>query len=525
MANPVDLREVKVTSTLLGDTLEPSRVTCIASCGEPARVEMDINVVSSDKMAAKTDDELSEILDINKQYQLDAFSDNAARASVSIIDNILGDSSNSLTFDGFISAPGFQVSSGSFGAQISIIQEDIQMENFNPSVYAADPASYGQSHADTVAADFFNSLMGTGRAKSVSEHLLMLLSASHGNPKMTFNIPVAIEAFDGAGPTGNRKKQMLAIHQANGNSIDYIKGFLGRSINTLLQVDSDPNNTVEDLALLSADAGTDIGNFDTYRHWLHNAYVGSKNYLNFILSTVCPSFLFEYVCNMDGYSYMQHPKTNHKEFTEASIQPLSIKFNLASRYQKAIGQVASFGTGTGKHGDGPGSPLHMGAYPNPPAPETGKFISTSMPGWFNHTTYKKPFDYIANTGGHRDPVGVAEADVQMVKEAKDVKPLQDNKGNFYEVWAQKQYYLWALKNTSAAFTVPLDVSWAGRSKPLGERYSILIQNPDGENLSMIRGYLNRVVHNIQTNAANSNGTAQTQLEFTHIKTPDFELPG
>ena len=141
MANPVDLREVKVTSTLLGDTLEPSRVTCIASCGEPARVEMDINVVSSDKMAAKTDDELSEILDINKQYQLDAFSDNAARASVSIIDNILGDSSNSLTFDGFISAPGFQVSSGSFGAQISIIQEDIQMENFNPSVYAADPAS------------------------------------------------------------------------------------------------------------------------------------------------------------------------------------------------------------------------------------------------------------------------------------------------------------------------------------------------------------------------------------------------
>ena len=98
-------------------------------------------------------------------------------------------------------------------------------------------------------------------------------------------------------------------------------------------------------------------------------------------------------------------------------------------------------------------------------------------------------------------------------------------GNFYEVWAQKQYYLWALKNTSAVFTIPLNVDWATKYRPLGERYNIEIENPDGKGVAIIRGYLSRVSHDIATNAQQASGLAQTTLEFSHIKTPGFELPG
>ena len=103
--------------------------------------------------------------------------------------------------------------------------------------------------------------------------------------------------------------------------------------------------------------------------------------------------------------------------------------------------------------------------------------------------------------------------------------LKEGGSNFYKVWSQKQYYLWALKNTSATFEIPLNVEWGTISKPLGRRYTVAVASTQGGATTMVRGYLNRVIHSVYTNASGNTGLAKTTLEFTHIKTPEFELPG
>jgi len=527
MPKEIDLRAIKVESDLLGDTLQPSRITLVAQCGEPARVELDVNVVTNEKIQSQGEEDLAAVLMLNKTYQEKAFSEEASKARISLIDNTLGDDSNTLEFNGFISAPGFQIAPGSFGAQVSAIHEDVRMESFNPSVYAIAPAQFGTSFKSTVDAEFTKRLQGAGRTKSVAEHIKYLLESSVSSDKLvSLNNAAAIQAYSGKGAANNAKKHYLNIHQANKKEVDYITEFLNRSPNTVIQVDQNEGNTVDNVPLFTELQADDIAVLMQYKNWMQNSYTGSKNFLNYILSTVCPNFLFEYVCNMDGHSYIQHPQVNGLETEEAEIEALSINFSLAARYQKSIGQVVTFGPGNASWGDGAlNQGLHMGAYPNPPAPDTGKFISTNMPPWFHHTTHFQDFNYIAVTDGHRDPDGVADADLQKLQDITDVSGLKDAGSNFYKVWSQKQYYLWALKNTAATFEIPLNVEWGTLNKPLGARYTVAVTSTDGGATKMVRGYLNRVVHHVQTNASGATGLAKTSLEFTHIKTPGFELPG
>ena len=279
---------------------------------------------------------------------------------------------------------------------------------------------------------------------------------------------------------------------------------------------------------MAQEGASDIANRDIYCQWMSGQYSQSKNFYSYLLSTICPSFLLEYVCNLDGESYLEHPQVNSIQETSMQVLTSGLSYSLASKYQKSLGQVVTSSQGVPIWGDG--STKAMGAriagYPNPAAPEEGRYVTTQAPGWFKGTSYNKDQNFLAEIEGHRSPGQIADEDLEVLRDKVESRPSHEQLGySFLEAWSHKQYNLWALKNTTATFEIPLDVTWGTKEKPIGRRYQMMIQNPAGPVPVMMRGYLNRVMHTVDVNGDSSTGSAQTVLDFTHIKTPDFVLPG
>ena len=133
--------------------------------------------------------------------------------------------------------------------------------------------------------------------------------------------------------------------------------------------------------------------------------------------------------------------------------------------------------------------------------------------------YNKKAKAKANEG--RKPEEAAEA---SMKAKDDARNAEEYKGyDFLSLWAEKQYRLWALKNTNATVELPLNLEW-GKSdaNPIGQRYKVTAKGGDGNNPILFSGYLNRVTHS--TAIGQNEGSAVTILDFTHIKTDNFDLP-
>ena len=535
MSEKIELREVSVESDLFKNQLQPSRVNMIAQVGEPARVEMEVNLVTNEKLATKSDEDLQELLDLNKDYQTQAFQvDTASEATINVSDNILGDGGNNLSFRGFISAPGFQIAPGTFNAKVSAVHEDVRMENFNASIYASDGVAFGSTRANRSGSgmrlldeNFSEYIENGGATDSIADQIIGLLDASVDAQNMSPNDFARVQAF--MTDKGHHTAQLrLAqqIHEKNQGRTDFIKSFLARSKDTINL--SDPSSGLDLIQPLTANRSEDIAERSIYTHWMSNSYGQSKNFYSYLLSTICPAFLLEYVCNFyEGGSYIEHPQVNSEIEKEVEIMAKSINYSLASRYQKALGQVVTSSRGVPIWGDGnaKGSGARMAGWPNPASPEEGRYIQTEGPPWFKGTQYHKDQNYIAEIEGPRNPEAAADEAFEDFQDVVDREAAEKPGFDFLEAWSKKQYNLWALKNTNANFEVPLNVAWGGQDFPIGRRYSLKVKNPTGAAPIVMRGYLNRVIHTMDVNADSSTGTAQTTLDFTHIKTPGFVLPG
>jgi len=538
--NPIELRnvsiEVDAPSIYNWELYEISSFSLEASCGEPARATINANKAIADVTSLRGEEEMSDLMDLSADFQKAVFESVklGSDCTIKVNDNTRGDG-NLIEFKGTVSSPSLSVSAGNLSASFSVLHEDTQMEAFNPSIYQTDQHSMGGGHDGTDVLSRFSSLFdgapGAAKSHQVSDHIQMLLDATVHDGGTTEIILYPA----GKDPANAEHRTTLVrnAHEINRVFVTKVEEFLKRSkTGTGLHV-PDIGDRIKEFTLLDGgEAGGAKVDLPTYRKWMLASYLGSKNFFNFLVSTVCPAFLFEYVCNLDSQSYMQHVHYNHLPKDEIGIKPASISLNLGSTYQRPLGQVVVFGPSADVMGDGTSDALmDIGAWPNPIDPPGGKIINLQAPGWYAPQGNMPEQIFIEPVKRPAGAQGGRQIQPNALQKARTVAKLQGANQkdviSFLQIWARKNYGLFALQNTSASFTLPLDVSWGQvKGKPIGERYTITIE-PVGKGypVAVFEGHLQRVKHDVILQGAANQGSATTTLEFQYIKMPGFELPG
>ena len=479
---------------------------------------------------------MSRLMDLSTDFQKAVFDSVklGSDCTITVDDNTIGNGNN-LVFKGTVSSPNLAVSAGNLSASFSVLHEDTQMEAFNPSIYQTDQHSMGGGHDGSDVLDTFASLFDghgkVGKSHQVSDHIQMLLNATVHDNKITELI--LYPAGKDPANASHRTAVVRNAHEINRVFVTKVEDFLNRSkTGTGLHI-PDIGDRLQEFALLSGgEAGGAKVDLPTYRKWMLSSYLGSKNFFNFLVSTICPAFLFEYVCNLDAKSYMQHVHYNHEPKATIGIKPASISLNLGSTYQRPLGQVVVYGPGADVFGNGTTDALmDIGAWPNPIDPPGGKIINLQAPGWYAPQGNMPEQIFIEPVKRPAGAQGGRQIQPNALQKARTVAKLQGANQkdviSFLQIWARKNYGLFALQNTSASFTLPLDVSWGHTDgKPIGERYEITIEPVGaGYPVEVFEGHLQRVKHDVILQGAANQGSATTTLEFQYIKMPGFELPG
>lgn len=544
-AIPITLKEVEVTdATGPLANLAYSRVNITVQCGEPARVELSLagpGQENSDVDVITSGAQLSNMISRNTTFQEDMFKGKMTPETITIQETTLTGplaTNTSATFEGYIASPGFSIAPGQFASTVSLVHEDVVMESLDPSVYLRHPSRMGTSEDATemqLALNYKTSggFLSSVKMQNLNKHIELLLDVSvNGDWNWKFDDTPRKDTKNER-PDIERSNEVSASIHAHNQEIynnthakrKVIKEFLRRSTDTELQSDSgDLTDSIK--VFQNSNKGRDLANDAAYADWICTQYASSRNFYNFIMGVICPSFLLEYTCQIDGDSKIGHPQTDAKQEREVSIEMTSFSFNLGSRYQRALGMVVCNGVGRHKVGakENGNTDVDIGSFPKAgPDPADGKIMHSETPPWFHPNATLHPREKqrselhnepIPPDG--RNPEAKGQDDFQTTKQTVDV-----NQGNssyeFLQLWAEKQYRLWALKNATATVQIPLNFDWGlSTMYPIGKRYKIKAKalGREGE-ITLFSGYLNRVNHNA---AVGSNkGTAITTLDFTHIK--------
>lgn len=540
-AIPITLKEVEIkNATGPLANLAYSRVNVTVQCGEPARIELSLagpGQKNSNVDIITSGAQLSNMISRNTKFQEDMFLGNMVPYKITLQENTLTGplaTNTSATFKGYIASPGFSIAPGQFASTVSLVHEDVVMESLDPSVYLRHPSRMGTSESAIEMQLALNykttgGFLSSVKLQNLNKHIQLLLDVSvNGNWNWKFDDNARKDTTNEKADIERSNEVSASIHAHNQNiynNIEVIKNFLERSTDTELQSNSG-DLTAAVKVFQNSNKGRDLANDAAYADWICTQYASSRNFYNFIMGVICPSFLLEYTCQIDGESKIGHPQTDSKEETEVSVEMTSFSFNLGSRYQRALGMVVCNGVGRHKVGayEKSNTDVDIGAFPKAgPEPGDGKIMHSETPPWFHPNATIHPRDKQRSElhnepipADGRNPEAKGEDDFQTTKETVDV-----NQGNssyeFLQLWAEKQYRLWALKNATATIQIPLNFDWGLSTKyPIGKRYKINAKALGREeDITLFSGYLNRVNHNA---AVGSNkGTAITTLDFTHIK--------
>tara|TARA_B100002019_G_scaffold293300_1_gene319956 strand:- start:6059 stop:7717 length:1659 start_codon:yes stop_codon:yes gene_type:complete len=543
MSEEVELKEVFVEGsfkdkfTALGVV---SKVTMTAQCGEPSRVDLhlsgpnnknqDVNVISSGA-------QLQAMLDANKKFQEESWSGTHGETeTVELIVQKDGKTESKAVFTGVIASPGFSISSGQFASVCSLVHEDVQMESLDPSIYLRQSITMGTAEEPNkrlLNSAFMFDFRDGVRKQPLNKHIELLLQCSVENPNMNWKLGDPDKQKDNVKKNFEDADDICQeIHRNNKAQLKAgpIRGFLSRSTDTELQDDSGDLSMSVDL-MGGPSTYECVCNPESYTEWICSAYGSSRNFYNFIMQTICPNYLLEYTCQIDGDSKVGHPQTDTKTPKAETVEIQSFSFNLGSRYQRSLGMVVCNGVSKGVTGmhENTNPEADMGAYPETVDPENGKIIHTERPPWFE-TIMRAPLpetkeevkdNKVIPEGRNPEQRGQKDSKKAVDDHDKNFQGKGQNPTDFLKLWAEKQYRLWGLKNTTATVTLPLSLEWGTveNNKPIGKRYLIKAKpGPDGKGGSLFEGYLNRVVHNAAV--GRDMGNASTILDFTHIKCVD-----
>ena len=347
----------------------------------------------------------------------------------------------------------------------------------------------------------------------VSDHIGYLLDETHDNEDLQNTLRSIDKMSDDV------KKIRATIFEQNGDSLKVVREFLSNSKNTKMQADTSTGNPLEDsLMFEKSKAVCDIG---AYYSFLSRRFLSSGNFLSYIQQAICPSFLFNFICNFDGRAKMEHGKWDHTSEKSVSLKIKEVHYNLAPKYQRALGQVVCQSTGPDNFAAGGVPDELLGAYPNPVSPLDGKISMVSAPDWFKAIPNHHEQHYIYSPEGNRDIDANADGIVSKQEFADAASVGYELAPSFLTIYSQKGYLATALQAATCVVKVPLDVSWGSEKRnSLGDRYSVK-SSESGDVL--FRGLLNRVTHQLDVSGGKE-GIAETTLQFTHIKMPGFELP-
>lgn len=515
MSEPIELREVSIESSALGDDFKPSGLLLQAAVGElpTARVRVHTGV-EGENVGSKVMPDFSQMVGTNTKWQKNAFSNTDQKASISTTDNILGGGST-IEMNGIISSPEFGIMPGAVNTGMTLLHEDIKLQNFNTSIYTATaPMGWGQIRGlenNPIAGNLLGVEYNPDVA--VAEHIGYVLDETHDNEDRQNTLRSIDKKLDDV------RKIRLAIFDQNGEALKTVREFLDNSPNTKMQADtSDGDPLGNSLMFEKSKAVCDAG---AYYSFLGRRFLSSGNFLTYIQQAICPSFLFDFICNFDGRARMEHGKWNHTSEKSVSLKIKEIHYNLAPKYQRTLGQVVCQSNAPDNFAAGGIPDELLGAYPNPADPSDGKISMVAAPDWFKATHHHHEQNYIYSPEGNRDIDENADGVVDKQEFANATSIGYELAPSFLSIYAKKGYYATALQSAVCLVKTPLDVSWGSESgNSLGERYAVR-SSENGQVL--FRGLLNRVTHQLDVSGGRE-GIAETSLQFTHVKMADFELP-
>jgi hypothetical protein len=515
----LNLRKVSVESeALMG--YDPSSIHLSTKCGSLpfARIMLHAGAKEGESGVRAMPD-YQEIIGHCKEYQERVFSDTNANVTIKVEDNVLEKTlksgvGNSIEFKGLLTSPEFEVNAGQMNFSAGVVHEDVLLQSFSPAPYSYS-GDFGKGQKTTGAiGKLIDKVLAEKVQNNLAKNLATIVEEIFTNKD--WRPDDLRDSIDAKG------KFVQRLHLSNADSIDACLNFLNRSTNTGLTVDTDPNSTTIDESVLNA-SGKWLLDPNTFLEWCITNFLASSNFHEFIVNRVCSEFMLEFVCQLDSEgAYMEHFKHNHLSYKEVDLELQAISFNLASGYQRALGQVGIVGDQGKKFGAGGSSGWHLDAYPAASQLEKGKISIISAPSWIRFkATQEDNIIYDVNfpdTGG-RHPVKQADKQIKNINKIHSEADLRQ-----LEIYAQKNYNYLALSNATAGVVIPLNVAWGSESSyPVGRRYDVYTTKSENR-IFLFSGFLFSVDHSIDLPADGTDGTAKTNLTFTHIKSPGFVLP-
>ena len=537
MSNYIDLREVTVRAPFL-DALGVGVSSCVidCQCNIPTKAKLSVNFKGpaaivegiSNVTVQEAEKGFDELLKIAARAQKNVFTALAGTRGSVTINNINKQMGipESLTFEGFLAAPAFQIRAGVFEASFTITHPDVALEAYHPNVYTRLLS--------------INSAGGSGQSggNAYNEFKKFLTSDSSQRKSITGQILKIVDILDKLGDNPGfsnlaagvmdekSKENHETLHAQNKRVLGTVKTFL-ESSNPFFWADTD----------LSGNLSTAPYDVENYARWMLNNFVSSNNFFNYIISVICPNFELEYVSDFSG-SRLEHVKYNESTSTSASIESGLSGFglNLANEYQRPLKQVAVRGNSTDIYGAGGASTSPIACWPNEASQliEDGKIVTVAAPSWLVKNKLKIESAGTASKNKPKPPAGKMSSDddatrditsnsEQQTKEVQENEKIPDTYLNMLEKWAERKYGILALANTRSNLDMPLNLQWAN-SKKLGNRYQVEVAS-----LPLFSGYLDSVRHTVVLDANGNTGSATTNAQFAYIKGYDngafFDLPG
>ena len=183
MSSPIELRKVSVESEALGDNFKPSGVILSAQVGALPLARIRVHTgAEGQSVGSHAMPDFSQMIGVNTKWQKDTFSDDRSTASITINDNVLG-GGNEITMKGIIAAPEFAIVPGNVNIGMTLMHEDVLLQNFNTSIYyGISPAGYG-SHQGLANAPLANNLCDPAYIEDVgvNKHIEYVLKETHEN--------------------------------------------------------------------------------------------------------------------------------------------------------------------------------------------------------------------------------------------------------------------------------------------------------------------------------------------------------
>ncbi len=292
----------------------------------------------------------------------------------------------------------------------------------------------------------------------------------------------------------------------------------------------DSVETTKSEALGNLDKGTDAD--VSINNGIANALIGvlSQPVQRFwnVLEQLCAMFQLVYIPTADkgsvGY-LMKLSDVTRAEPTKVPVSIVSIDMSSATASLLPLQQVFALNASIAQWPPPPETtrPEVIAGWPETAA-ATGIDMDVPMPGWLISGDVlgptSKPQEIAFDKPGLDDPIDIdtyASGVSQVVERSR--KAQNDSIRALLQEYIQNIWCDVSLASSTANFAIPLNPNWTA-----GSRYEI--QDP-ASGKTMFIGWLASVKHSVRIGGTGGRGegSAMSQLGFTHVTMGDFTLPG